>query len=313
MPKLHGLFRLFTRFKPAIILAAMVSLLMCGAPGCELASDSEFDPIADADTDSDQFRTMEQTAAQISVDRRFHRMLEKSVMLTEQRIVAQAETSPTDLNAFVWMMQNYPPSLEIDLDELATYAGMDPTLIHDIVALSQMLIVSYDLGDYEPYQLRSLFEMAASTPANQQYIENAIQAMFEVPGWLCEAGCTAAFVAATTAATTAYVAALAGAPILTAVLATTTYIHAMAAAEGVRSRCMDDCHGSTNECEIDADCSSTEFCFKGTLGFGTNKCKPKKGQGSLCSRHRKCISGCCKLHLLTNPFSKTCRPASACN
>ena len=60
-------------------------------------------------------------------------------------------------------------------------------------------------------------------------------------------------------------------------------------------------------------CQQDEYCWKGVLGIGKDECRSKKKQGNVCSNHAQCNTDCCKLHTWSNPVSKTCRPANACN
>jgi hypothetical protein len=129
--------------------------------------------------------------------------------------------------------------------------------------------------------------------------------------------CALQFAAAAGSALVTYIAALAActatgpAWAVCVALATTSYAIAIASADGALKNCQTKC--GLQPCHDDADCASSEFCWTGVLGIGDNECRDKKEEGQTCSRHGQCESGCCKLHVWTNPFSKTCRPADKCD
>lgn len=321
--------RFLDRLTPAIALT--LSLLTSGLLGCDAEPASDLDTeLADAGDDSDDFRSVEQVAAAISQDALFQQMLAKSVELTVQRTVAQMQTTDEDLDAFARTISNpnYPTE-EIDLDEFAEATGIDRALIDQQMALAQQLIGKYQLGGYSSTQIETVFSLAAASEASQSYIKGAIEYELEqldepidTEVDQCEALCAAQYAVAVAIGLQAYLAALAAAtvagpvgPILAAA-ATATYFYALAKAQGELDDCNAICNGeipTDEECLQDSDCAANQYCWTGVLGIGENECRPEKTQGSTCSRHGQCISGCCKLHVWTNPFSKTCRPADACD
>jgi hypothetical protein len=325
--------RLLARLNPAIALTSMLALLTSGLVACDAEPVSDLDDeLAEAGDDSDEFRSLEQVAAAISVDPLFRQMINRSLELTSQRVAAQRLMSDEDLDAFARTISdpNYPE--EIDLEEFAEATGVDKALVDQQMALAQQLISKYQLGGYTSEQVETVFSMAAGSEANQTYIKGLIEYEIEQldePAEpkdpqieACEDLCRIQYAASIAIALQAYLAALAAAtlagpvgPIL-AGAATVTYFYSLAQAQGQLDECMAICNGeiiSDDECLGDADCDPNDYCWTGVLGWGTNECRPEKVQGQTCSRHGQCLSGCCKLHFWTNPFSKTCRPADACN
>ncbi|MCH9646683.1 MAG: hypothetical protein K0U98_00515 [Deltaproteobacteria bacterium] len=51
--------------------------------------------------------------------------------------------------------------------------------------------------------------------------------------------------------------------------------------------------GACAECNSDDDCNNNQYCNKGTLGIGKNKCENKKSNGVACTRPNQCTSGIC--------------------
>lgn len=47
-------------------------------------------------------------------------------------------------------------------------------------------------------------------------------------------------------------------------------------------------------CDKDSDCSSDQYCDKGTLTVGKNRCKPKRINGEKCTRKKQCQSNRCR-------------------
>jgi hypothetical protein len=326
-------FRFLDRFTPAIALTSMIALLTSGLTACEFEQLDESDTeLADAGDDSDEFRSLEQMAAAVSVDPLFQQMLERSVELTAQRMEAQALMTDEELDAFARTIgdPNYPTE-EIDLEAFAEATGVDQTLVTDQMQLAQQLISKYQLGGLTSAQIEAVFSAAAATEANQNFVKGAIEYELEQlddpePNDpevdQCESVCAGQYAVTVAIALQAYVAALAAAtlagpawPILVAA-ATAAYAYALAEAQGQVDDCIAICNGeiiTDEECLYDSDCASNEYCWTGVLGWGENECRTEKTQGTTCSRHGQCISGCCKLHVWTNPFSKTCRPADACD
>ncbi len=66
------------------------------------------------------------------------------------------------------------------------------------------------------------------------------------------------------------------------------------------------------DCQSDSECEGDEYCHK-PIGNPVNSCWPKKALGDPCSGDRKCLSGCCKYHFMSNPIQMVCRPAGRCN
>jgi len=56
-------------------------------------------------------------------------------------------------------------------------------------------------------------------------------------------------------------------------------------------------------CDSDSDCSSGKWCKKGPLSLGTNVCKSKLSDGTLCTSAKQCAGGACNLRCYT-PGSK---------
>ena len=51
-----------------------------------------------------------------------------------------------------------------------------------------------------------------------------------------------------------------------------------------------------NECYNDQQCDPDEWCDKGPLGIGTNRCRPDRNLNALCTRGAQCQTGCCRFN-----------------
>ena len=73
---------------------------------------------------------------------------------------------------------------------------------------------------------------------------------------------------------------------------------------------IDDLPGeaSVDGCAGDWECPNDQFCET----IGVNDCRPKKLDGASCSRHGKCLSGCCRV-FAPWIFEKQCRPVGSCS
>ncbi|UJR86243.1 dickkopf-related protein [Sandaracinus amylolyticus] len=136
----------------------------------------------------------------------------------------------------------------------------------------------------------------------------------------CILDCQRRFATAAALALQAYIASLAAATIagpawpVLVIAATAAYSYALYEANEANEDCIAECEGipPTDYCEEDSDCADDEYCWTGVLGVGMNECRPKKDEGRTCSRHGQCESGCCRLHVPTNPVSRVCRPSDRC-
>jgi len=70
-----------------------------------------------------------------------------------------------------------------------------------------------------------------------------------------------------------------------------------------------NCDKGLCACSEDDHCAGNQFCDKGTLTVGQNRCVAKKALGVACSRGQQCGSNCCRLH----NFKVQCRPTNLCN
>lgn len=95
--------------------------------------------------------------------------------------------------------------------------------------------------------------------------------------------------------------------------ATAVYLWESARVEDAKQACFDICDGNDSDyCENDDWCEAYEFCDRGTLTIGANKCKHEREEGDNCTRHGQCLSECCKYKPFENLLSATCQVREEC-
>ncbi len=292
-----------------------------GATACDAPAEFEAAPIVHRDAGDAQ---IVQALAQ---DPDFLALIDVSAQLAGELYAAQ-RTLPDETVEAIAVTIKHPSFAETtDPPTLVADLGGDPALLASVQSLSTQLLVRYNLNDDSPQRVRALFAAALQEEEARSHLDGAIEnELHDVEGEVdtsvdeCETLCIAEYTVLATIAITAYIAQLVAAvaagpagPVV-AIIALADFNWAMATAQGQLNVCMDECNGIfSNECGSDPDCGVDEYCWKGVLGFGENRCKPLKDEGKVCSRDSQCDSDCCKFHFWSHPVSQVCRPSDRCN
>lgn len=201
--------------------------------------------------------------------------------------------------------------------------GGDAEHLEQINLLVNELRENHDLQKASPEDIRYVFELAFDTDEADEMVEDAV--VDEVALSLydpCEQVCHNAYVAIAIVAIAVFAIAMAVAVVtfpfglILASIAISLLNRTLAQAQAERDVCIAACDGVVLDIDLCGEtqiCSDDEYCWKGPFGIGADECRSKKAEGKTCSTHEHCDSGCCKLHVWTNPVSKTCRPANKCN
>lgn len=266
----------------------------------------------------------------LSADPLLERWIQIAVHTAAVRTVALRRMGEAELAAHAALVSDFPRVREQYTPESFHAAfGLDPAIIDAQGAIYARLDQRYGLAALSRAARHDLFARAIARYSRERH---AVEGMIEYelhrieddgspePSDACIEDCQLRYTVAAVAALQAYIASLAAAtiagpawPILVA-SATAAYFYALAEAQQANEDCIAFCEGTPAEdfCEDDADCAPDGFCWTGVLGVGINECRPLKDEGQTCSRHGQCESGCCRLHLPTNPVSRVCRPSDRC-
>ena len=314
----------FARF--TISLSCAISLVAATLTGCDTYEPA---PTELGETADLEYRaTPAETIAAVAEDPELLQLVDLGVEQMRDHLLAQAQMTDGDIQAQLATI-NHPAYFELVApEEFYEGVGVTSSVVDQQRALVQSISDRHGLLELTASQRAQVFAQALESEGNRSYIEGKIEyELHDIEGDVdteiddCEAACVVAYTAAATAAIIAYVSALAAAVALgpggpiAAAIATASYVSALATAQAANDQCFAECNGeiiSNEECDSDSDCANDEFCWKGVAGIGANECRPLKDEGKTCSRHGQCESGCCKLHVWTNPFSKTCRPSNKC-
>lgn len=208
---------------------------------------------------------------------------------------------------------------------LLKHLGGDPKNLDHIRNLVNEIRENHDLEAASPQDVRYVFELAFDTDEGNDILEDAAEdeLVFALAGQ-CELACTNAYILAMVIPLALFILEMVLAAvffpfgILIAMFAIAQLNWALTVAGAALNQCLAACDGVPADngggelCGGDI-CQQDEYCWKGVLGIGKDECRSKKKQGNVCSNHGQCQTDCCKLHTWSNPVSKTCRPANACN
>lgn len=232
--------------------------------------------------------------------------------------------SGEELDSILQTLEHPQFQANIDLPTLLTNLGSDTSVFNEMRTHIENLVARHGLQDASPQQVQNAFSAALSSQnmveALEAFIEEQLANDTDPDVQACEEQCELAHDVLVGVAIVAYIAALAAsvsqgiAGVAWAIAATAAFMQTVTLARAVRDRCIEECNGIfDDDCNIDPDCGSNEYCWTGVLGVGKNECRSKKNESKTCARDGQCKSGCCKYHFPTNPVSQTCRPASKCD
>ena len=261
-------------------------------------------------------------AKAIAYDEAFIELVELSAGIMGDLATTQKKLPDDAVDAIV-VTTTHPSYADVlGPGSLLAHLGGAPSDIGQIKVLVQELRETHGLQNATPTDIGFLFERALETEAGAQLLETTVAdevvLAFYDP---CEQLCINVYTAAATVAVAAFVIAMGVAVvtfplgIILAQVAVAALNRALAVAQAERDVCIAACDGQVLDIDLcgDADiCEDDEYCWTGVAGIGADECRPKKAQGRTCANHAQCLSDCCKLHVWSNPVSKTCRPANAC-
>mgnify|MGYP000152976374 FL=1 len=261
-------------------------------------------------------------AKAIAYDEAFVELVELSAGMMGDLVQAQQKLSDEDVDAIA-ITTTHPSFADVmGPGPLLAHLGGEPADLAQIKTLVQEIRENHQLHSASPADIGYLFDKALQTEAGAQLLETSVGGELAMMLYdPCEQLCINIYTAAATIAVAAFVIAMGIAAvtfpfgIILAQVAVAALNRALAEAQAERDVCIAACDGEIIEVDLcgDADiCEDDEYCWTGVLGIGADECRPKKNQGRTCANHEQCLSDCCKLHVWTNPVSKTCRPANAC-
>lgn len=315
--------RILRAFTPIALSASLI------AAGCETLPEPE---VVEAPVDlrasgkgpsAEILKNGEEIVDGIVADEAFVELVEVAAELVGDLHQAQQKLSDEDLDAIA-ITTTEPYFAEVmGPGALLKHLGGDPKDLQQMGALLDELRANHGLKNASADDIGYLFELAFETDEANEIAEDAVEgqivlALFDP----CEQLCHNVYTATATIAIAVFIIAMAVAVvtfpfgILLAQAAVALLNRTLAQAQAQRDVCIAACSGVVLDIDLcggDDICDDDEYCWKGVLGIGADECRPKKNQGNTCANHGQCQSGCCKLHVWTNPVSKTCRPANACN
>lgn len=322
--KLHQLgARILRAFTP---IALSVSL---AAAGCETAPEREaFDAgielrASESGPSAKIVKHGKQIANAIVADEAFAELVGVSAEIMGDLHQRQQKLSDEELESIaITTTEPYFPEV-MGPGPLLEHLGGDPAHLQQLRLLVNELQENHGLTKASPEDIRYVFELAFDTEQAEELAEDAVEGELVLSLYdPCEQVCHNAYTAIAIIAIAAFAIAMAVAVVtfpfglILAAIAISLLNRTLAQAQAERDICIAACDGVVLDIDIcgEADiCSDDEYCWKGPFGIGADECRPKKNEGQTCSNHGQCDSGCCKLHVWTNPVSKTCRPTNKCN
>ena len=265
-------------------------------------------------------------AAGIVADEAFEELVGVAVEIMVDMRQAQQKLSDEQVDAIAITTTEPSFGEMMGPGTLLGHLGSDPELLDQMELLLTELRDNHGLKGASPADVRYVFQTVFESDGGTYVVEEAVKDEFEDDDAYeaCKQVCLNAQFAAVVLALSFFVVEMAFGvflfpweiPIILWAMAQLSY--ALTKSEAEFERCLAACEGGDIDLDIktcgdDEVCTDSEYCWKGVLGIGKDECRPKKAQGKVCSDDDHCQSGCCKLHAWTNPVSKTCRPASACN
>ncbi|MCH9687058.1 MAG: hypothetical protein K0V04_36825 [Deltaproteobacteria bacterium] len=210
---------------------------------------------------------------------------------------------------------------------LLAHLGGNPKLLDSMQYLVNEIRDNHDLQGASAQDVRYVFELALETNEGNAILAAAVEdelvlSIYNPCKQLCYNAYVAAMVIPLALFVLEMVLAAATFPfgLLIAMFAIAMLNASLTMAGVLLDQCIAECGGAPpvnnggNPALCGGDsCNQNEYCWKGVLGIGKDECRTKRGQGNVCSSHGQCQTNCCKYHTWSNPVSKTCRPANACN
>ncbi len=319
--------RVLRAFTPIALSASLV------VAGCETLPEPEVmdAPInlraSESGPSPEIVENAKEIAAGIVADEAFEELVGVAVEIMVDMRQAQQKLSDEQVDAIAITTTEPSFGEMMGPGALLGHLGSDPELLDQMELLLTEIRDDHGLKGASPDDVRYVFQTVFESDGGTYVVEEAVKDELEDPaGGFCEDACRDAHIYAVILAVTVFilevaVGVLAGLlflplGVLVIMWAAAQLNYALALARAALERCLAACEGidfDGKTCGDDEVCTDSEYCWKGVLGIGKEECRPKKAQGKVCSNDDHCQSGCCKLHAWTNPVSKTCRPASACN
>lgn len=320
----------------ARILRAVTPIALSGAliaAGCDTASPSTFDsPVelraSDGEPSPQILKHGDKIANAIATDEAFVELVGVAADVMGDVRKAQDKLSDEELDAIAQTTIDPSFAEVMDPGTLLGHLGGDPKDLKRMQLLVDELRHTYGLDEASPDDVRYVFELAFDTDEADDVVEDAVQDGVVMSVYdPCEQLCYNAYIAGLVVPLALFVIEMAVAGvtlpfgIIIAMLAIAKLNFALLMARIGLRRCLVTCDGAPpasngNDltlCGGDDLCEPDEYCWKGVLGIGKDECRPKNEQGDVCANDGQCLSDCCKLHVWSNPVSRTCRPANACN
>lgn len=319
----------------ARILRALTPLALSGAlvaTGCEASAPDSVDAPAelrasDSGPSAEILKNGDKIANAIVADQAFAELVGVAAEVMGDVAAAQEKLSDEELDAIAQTTTDPSFAEVMKPGTLLKHLGGDPQDLEHMRLLVDELRYTYDLDEASADDVRFVFELAFETDEANDVVEQAVEDEIVVSVYNpCKQLCYNAYVAALVLPLGLFVIEMAVAAatfpfgIIIAMLAIAYLNFALLMAKIGLDQCLAACDGAPastgNNLELcggDDLCEQDEYCWKGVLGFGKDECRPKNDKGDVCSNHGQCLSDCCKLHAWSNPVSKTCRPANACN
>jgi len=313
------------RIVPILTPFAMSAALVTA--GCEVSSpvESEIELRAGDEPSAWIVANGDDIADEIVADPAFDLLVKTAAGMVGDLHATQSELSDEELDSIAhtttqpWFSEVMGPGA------LLGHLGGNPQDLELIRNLLEQLRAKHGLQEASPTDVGYVFELALATEEAHDKLAIALETELDLSDLgvdPCEQACHNAYVAVAIIIIAVYLAAMAVAVatfpfgIILAQIATAELNRALAQAQAERDICLAECDGTVGNLDFCGEwdvCEEDEYCWKGPLGIGADECRPKKGEGKVCSSHDKCLSGCCKYHVWSHPVSKTCRPASKCN
>ena len=320
--------RLGSRFLPALLPLGLSAAM--AVAGCEASTTPDADPtqveLRDSGPSAWIIEQGDEIADAIVADPAFEQLVSVATGIMGDMHAAQQKLPDEEIDSIArtinepWFSQIMAPG------ELLGHLGGDPEDLQTMRSLIEHLRTKHGLQEASPEDVGYVFELAIATDGAQQIMTAAVGDELAIDSgddWdQCTAACYAIYMAGLVIALGFFIAAMAVAVVtfpwglILAAVAIAVFDRAVAELQAALAVCLAECDGTVGDLDFCGDwdvCEEDEYCWTGILGIGDDECRPKKENGKVCSKHEKCLSGCCKYHFPSHPVSKVCRPASKCN
>lgn len=318
--------RILRAFTPLALSASLI------AAGCETLPEPEvldapFELRAsDAGPSAAIIKNGEKLSNAIAQDEAFEELVGVAAELMGDLQQAQLKRTDEEVDAIAITTSESSFAEVMGPGTLLTHLGGNPEDLEQIEFLVKEIREHHGLLGASPQDVGYLFDLALETEKGNDIVDEAVEdEVVLVPNVQCEMACLNAYIFAISIQLMVFVVLMAvavvtfpfGIPIAMFAIAQLNW--ALTLAGAALNRCLAACEdippndGGPALCGGDDLCEKDEYCWKGVLGIGKDECRSKKKQGNVCANHDQCQTDCCKLHTWSNPVSKTCRPANACN